>query len=497
MKHGSYSHKLPFLPLAISLRFIMPFSKKPFSRRHHQHKHSSWKDYQSGLSRKNPEVKRPQRRIALRTGVVGLLALIAAIGLFSFIHSGAEVSPLTAKPTMAPAAVGQLGKAEIRQLLDERSFSKLTEKDLSLTSAGSTLHVETTLHPDLQNYLLDTIDRVNSRYVGIVVMEGATGRVLALAGFDRTDAFGNPCLRSQFPAASIFKIVTAATAMDHCGYSAESPMHYSGPKHTLYKRQLADKVDRYTTTIPLREAFADSINPVFGKLGELQLRKGLLEQAAATFGFNQALDFEVSLPPSQFQISDNPYNWAEVASGFNLQTTLSPLHGAALATAVLNGGRMITPTIVAKIVDEQGHVLYQRPGAAASRQIMSARAATALGQMMESTITSGTARKAFRRHEKDNVLALLQIGGKTGSIDSQSHDVRYDWFVGFARERHGAKQLVVAVMVGHEKFLGIRAGDYARRAMTYYFGNTATKEVLSAGTRSGSAAKIPPPVRPI
>ena len=270
-------------------------------------------------------------------------------------------------------------------------------------------------------------------------MEGTTGRVLALAGFDRTDAFGNPCLRSQFPAASIFKIVTAATAMDHCGYSADSPMYYSGSKHTLYKRQLTDKVDRYTTTIPLREAFADSINPVFGKLGELRLRKPLLEQAAATFGFNQPLDFEVSLPPSQFLINDKPYNWAEVASGFNLETTLSPLHGAALATAVLNGGRMITPTIVEKITDEQGNFLYHRPEAAESRQIMSARAATELGEMMETTITSGTARKAFRKHETDKVLSRLQIGGKTGSLDSLSHDVRYDWFVGFAKERHGKR----------------------------------------------------------
>lgn len=453
----------------------MPFSKKPFSHHRNQHKHSSWKDYQSGLHKKNPGKERPHWRV-LRTGVVVLITLTAAFGLFTFFRSIAEVPPTAPAAT----AVIPLGKEQIRQLLDERMFSKLTKKDFTLPAAGTTLQVETTLDSDLQNYLLDTIDRVNSRYVGIVAMDGASGRVLALAGFDRTDTLGNPCLRSHFPAASIFKIVTAAAAIDHCGYSAESPMHYSGSKHTLYKRQLTDKVDRYATTVPLREAFADSINPVFGKLGELRLRKPLLEQAAATFGFNQPLDFDLPLPPSQFLISDKPYNWAEVASGFNLQTTLSPLHGAALTTAILNGGRMISPAIVEKIADERGNVLYHRPEAAESRQIMSARAATALGQMMEETITSGTARKAFRRHGKDKVLAPLQIGGKTGSIDSQSHDVRYDWFVGFAKERHGEKQLVVAVMVGHEKFLGIRASDYARRTMAYYFGNSPGKNAAAA-----------------
>jgi cell division protein FtsI/penicillin-binding protein 2 len=479
-----------YLTPSISARFLMPFSKKPPSHRHHHHKHSNWRDYQRGMTKKYAREPRPQRRLPLRV-IVGLLTLIVVFGLFSMIRSTAQEFQPLAEKIMTPPVV-RLNKEEIRELLDERAFSHLTKKDLSLSTGDSTLHIETTLDPGLQNYLLDTIDRVNSRHVGIVVMEGESGRVLALAGFDRTDTFGNPCLRSQFPAASIFKIVTAATAMDHYGYSANSPMHYNGSKHTLYKRQLTDKVDRYTTTIPLSEAFADSINPVFGKLGELRLRKPLLEEAANNFGFNQSLDFEVTVPPSQFEISDKPYNWAEVASGFNRGTTLSPLHGAAMATAVLNGGRMITPSIVESIVDDQGNFLYERPERGESRQIMTARAATALGQMMETTITSGTARKVFRKHKTDKILAPLQIGGKTGSLDNATHDVRYDWFVGFAKERHGQKELVVAVMVGHEKFIGIRASDYARRAMTYYFSNP---PLIPAS--STAAQKVSPPPRQI
>lgn len=444
----------------------MSFWKRSPSRRSQK---TSWRDYQSSLSRKYSRGQRPQPYPLLRNSIILFLTLVAALGISTFIRSTGRVTPTVAAP---PTPESQLDKGGIRNLLAERDFSKLTGKHFALeTDAGKTLHVETTLNSGLQNYLLENIDRVNSRYVGIVVLEATSGKVLALAGFDRTDSFGNPCLRSQYPAASIFKIVTAATAIDQCGYSADSPMHYSGPKHTLYKRQLTDKVDRHTTTIPLSEAFADSINPVFGKLGELRLRKPLLEKAAVSFGFNQPLDFEVSLPPSQFQISDKPYNWAEIGSGFNRETTLSPLHGAALVASVLNGGRMPTPTIIENIADDKNQILYRRPEAVESRQIMSPRAATELVEMMESTITSGTARKAFRKHEKDEVLSRLQIGGKTGSIDNSSHDVRFDWFIGFAKERHGSRKIVVAAMVGHEKFIGIRASDYARRAMTYYFSN--------------------------
>jgi cell division protein FtsI/penicillin-binding protein 2 len=317
-----------------------------------------------------------------------------------------------------------------------------------------------------------------------------------MAGFDKFDPSANPCLGSHFPAASIFKIVTAASAVDQCGYTADSPVHFNGYKHTLYKRQLTDAINRYTTTVSFRDAFAESVNPVFGKIGELRLRKPLLEKWADAFGFNEPLDFDLSLPPSQFHVNDEPYHWAEVASGFNRDTTISPLHGAVMASAVLNGGAMVAPSIVDRIVDERGEVLY-RWQAGREQQAMSAKAATALSQMMETTVTSGTGRKAFRKYRQDKILSRLQIGGKTGSIDSRSHDVRYDWFVGFARERQGDGAVVVAVMVGHEKYIGIRATQYARMAMTYYFGNPSRKGSLPSVPVSGSASrKVLTPYRP-
>jgi peptidoglycan glycosyltransferase len=336
----------------------------------------------------------------------------------------------------------------------------------------------------LQNYLFDQMDRKNSRYIGIVVMEADTGRVLAMVGFDKTDPDGNPCLCSEFPAASIFKIVTAASAVDTCGLTADSKLRFNGYKHTLYKRQLQDRVNRYTHTVSFKDAFAQSINPVFGKIGTLRLGKPLLAQSAEAFGFNETLDFELPLDSSHFYIDDQPYNWAEVASGFNQKTTISPLHGAVMATAVLNEGFMVTPSLVDQIVDPEGKILYswQPP----SRQpAMSPKASTVLSQLMEATIRSGTGRKAFRGYRRDKILSRLEIGGKTGSIDNPTHDVRYDWFVGFAREREGQGQLAVAVLVAHEKYIGIRAGQYARMAITRYFRNHPAAVVSSQAGQQG------------
>jgi hypothetical protein len=94
---------------------------------------------------------------------------------------------------------------------------------------------------------------------------------------------------------------------------------------------------------------------------------------------------------------------------------------------------------------------------------------------MASTITDGTGRKSFQGFLKDPVLAQLNIGGKTGSIDNKGHNVRFDWFVGFAEEKNGQQKLSLCVLVGHEKYIGTKAGYYARMMMKRYFKNQFAK----------------------
>jgi cell division protein FtsI/penicillin-binding protein 2 len=92
-----------------------------------------------------------------------------------------------------------------------------------------------------------------------------------------------------------------------------------------------------------------------------------------------------------------------------------------------------------------------------------------LERLMRETVSRGTARKIFRNRAKDRVLSQLVIGGKTGSIDNKAHDARYDWFVGFARHTASQTAIAVSVVVAHEKYIGRRAGEYARLAIQEYF----------------------------
>lgn len=445
----------------------------------------SWRDYQARYGRVRT---RRQRRRPWQLPTLGAALIIIAGVLYALLSSsGTPPAPLSDKAVTPVEAslqetAGLMSKKDVQVLLSQTPVDRLIAEKTPVPFKGHRLLVGTSLDMELQSYLVEKMDRKNSRYIGIVVMEADSGRILAMAGFDKTDPTVNPCLKSAFPAASIFKTVTAAAAVDRFGYSPQTTLSFNGYKHTLYKSQLKEQTNRYTTAISFKNAFAQSVNPVFGKIGALKLGKEMLTRSADAFGFNQPIDFELSVAPSHFQISDDPYNWAEVASGFNNDTTISPLHGAMMVSAVLNGGHMIAPTIIDTISDENGNMLYRSEHPTWQGLAMSSKAAGAVKQMMKATVLAGTGKGVFRGIQRHRTLSHLQIGGKTGSIFNRSHDARFDWFIGFAEEKGSGPGVAVSVMVAHEEYIGIRAGWYARMAMTRFFENQLAQHATGNGS---------------
>lgn len=476
----------------------------------------SWKVYQAQLQRKT-RLRRLLRRTRPLWVLLPLLLLVV-YGLTAGL-SGSDSSPLPPPPPLAPsptvapdpppapapvakpqsppaaapapaaqpAAAGSapvLTKADLQVLIDPSRFINLTEAAFPLEMDGRRFTVETSLNPQLQSQLLKRMDRKHCRYIAVVAMEPASGRLLAMAGFDKDNpASANPCIETRFPAASIFKIVTAAAAVEKLGFRPGSSLSFNGGKYTLYKSQLNDQQNRYTRYISFKDSFAQSVNPVFGKLGARTLGKDALQQYAEAFGFNRPIDFEIPLAPSTVFLSDEPYQWAEIASGFNRQTIISPLHGAILAATILNGGQMVAPTIVDQITDAHGRPVYRQHRQPLDRAI-SPSASKIVNTLMAATVHAGTSRKAFKGHGRDRVLSRLNIGGKTGSISNRSNELRYDWFVGFAEEKNGSEKIAISVVVAHEEYIGTRAGQYARLVIERFFGDYFTQ--AAAGPKASS-----------
>ena len=361
-----------------------------------------------------------------------------------------------------------MNRSDVAMLLSGTSLMNRPVGRFEITHNGQRLWVNTSLSEDLQKVLTEKLNPRHALYIGIVAMTPTDGRVVGLAGFDRTNTVADPSIAGSFPAASVFKIVTAAAALDMGVLTADSVLSFNGQKHTLYRSQLKTKKNRYTNRISLTSAFAESVNPVFGKIGMYELGSQALQDAARRFAFDREIPFAKTVTPSRFEITEDPYGLAELASGFNRDTRMSPLHGAMMVAAIANAGRLPQPRIIDDIYDENGRRMYTGTTATLATAV-SADGAAAIWDMMRKTVASGTCRKIFYPYRRDKVLSKLVIGGKSGSIDNRDHDARYDWFVGFAADKHREKVLVVAALVAHQEYIGVRAGDYARHAFKQYF----------------------------
>ncbi|MEA3232357.1 MAG: penicillin-binding transpeptidase domain-containing protein [Thermodesulfobacteriota bacterium] len=161
------------------------------------------------------------------------------------------------------------------------------------------------------------------------------------------------------------------------------------------------------------------------------------------------------------------------------------MHGAMITAAIVNAGKLIEPTLIDSVTDENGQIVY-RGQTGTVQQSIKTRTAKIMSKFMQATVREGTAKKTFRGYRKDRVLSRLDLGGKTGSINN---DPRYDWFVGFARDKAGDQSLVVSVLVAHEKFIGIKSGQYARMAIKAYFEDYFAKQDTPATPVTANASK--------
>ena len=428
---------------------------------------NKWRDYQSQLKKKD-ETRRSYRRIPFYAVLLCLL-LLAGNGLFALLDKSLEVQQKNISFISTNEQTGQFDKNTVQRIVRQFSFETCSDKNVELTTGGTTYQIETSINPCLQEFIIDHIDRKNSRYFGFVALEPATGRILSMVSYDKTGKDANICITPDYPAASLFKIITAAAVIEKCDFNCNTPVTFNDNKYTLYKNQLKDRVNKYTNQITFAESFAGSVNPVFGKIGKNRLGKSTLENYAAAFGFNKTFNFEIPLNPSTMSVSEDPYNWAEIASGFNNDTLISPMHGALFVSSIVNDGKLVEPTIIDEI-DQNDQVVYHRNSHKMS-DVIKPHTANTLKKLMNKTIVSGTASKSFSKFKKDKVLTRLNIGGKTGSINNNAQHLKYDWFAGFAEEKNGSNQIVIAVLVVHQDYIGTRAASYSRMAIKEYYKN--------------------------
>lgn len=245
---------------------------------------------------------------------------------------------------------------------------------------------------------------------------------------------------------------------------------YNGKTTTLYKNQLKNKKNRWTRKTTLKKAFATSNNVVFGKAAQNHSNYEGLTSMAQKFGFDQDFMQLIDIGSSKLFSKDTPYGLAELASGFNKGTLISPVHGAVIASIIANDGIFKRPSLISKVSDLDHDLLIWKPQINGTR-VLSKDSAKSMKEFMELTVSRGTARGAFRRHRK-RVLNTLDIGGKTGTITGGLPFGKRDWFVSYAMPKSKLdKGISLCVMIVNVKKWYIKSPALAKNIIEYYYSN--------------------------
>ena len=343
--------------------------------------------------------------------------------------------------------------AHLRPLPAKQDVLARAKKDAQghLVVPGEAGPVRLTVDPVLQSQLTRTLEQYQVPFGAVVVLEPATGRVLAMAEHSqsRPDLRGL-ATRAVFPAASIFKIVTGAALLE-AGLSPQSETCYHGGKRRISARLLEDSAsDGLCHT--LASAMGKSANVVFAKLTQRHLTPEALRRAAARFHFNREIPFPVPLDVSLAAIpAGDEFRFAQTGAGFG-DVFLSPLHGALLASVAANGGVWKDPVLF-----EPASPL---PSAAVEvDQVLSAAVAKDLTTLLEATVTQGTARRVFR----ERGMGVPGAVGKTGTLADNKPFRDYSWFVGFAPKNN--PKVAVAAVIVNEPLWRIRASWLGREGL--------------------------------
>ncbi|MCB0318547.1 MAG: hypothetical protein KDD56_07300 [Bdellovibrionales bacterium] len=344
------------------------------------------------------------------------------------------------------------------------NMPKFTTK-VSDRFAGRTANNRVVLFsPDtaLQLQLENIIKSASAPHTAVVAMEPKTGRILAVAS--KSTNIKDLALHAGFPAASLFKIITSAAAIEWSDINENSKVFFRGGNYTLNKYNYLPNSKLDNRSMTLGEALGKSCNPVFARVALNHLNSQLLETYAENFGFNSLIPFDVKLPISSATIPDSKYGLSRTAAGFG-EVFISPVHAAAMMSAISNNGLMPRPKFIDSIVSDSGQVIYNPPNAFIKR-ITQPGTSKQLLKLMHNTTTTGTSRKEFADNKK-LTIPNIDVVGKTGTLRGKNPWGLNTWFIGAAPMQNPT--IAIAVISVDPKTRSARASGIARQVLEKYF----------------------------
>jgi len=302
-----------------------------------------------------------------------------------------------------------------------------------------------------------------------IAINPKTGAVLALASYPtfRPDLFqsGSPrqvrrvltspsrplldrAIGGEYPAASTYKPITAAAALESGFYTPGETINSPGSV-VLYKTRFQGFRNQDHGIIALPEALEVSSDTFFYKLADRSYRRQgwPFQDWSRKFGLGRPTGIDLTEGESSGLVPDLAYkrrtcdrsvdpincSWRP-GDSVNMSigqgnVLVTPIQMVVAYAALANGGTLVTPTLGQAVVDADGRVLRDLVGARATRPLGLSKDNLDLirsGLDRAANANGGTATPVF-----GGLPRQFRVAGKTGTAENPS-GIDHAWWVGYA-----------------------------------------------------------------
>ena len=258
--------------------------------------------------------------------------------------------------------------------------------------------------------------------------------VNALSGEERSTAlqkaqqaqWRNKAISDLYEPGSVFKLITASAALDSGACRATDYFTCAG-KISVAGTRFRCANGHIHGTETFARGLAVSCNPCFIQIGA-RLGKERFCDYFAAFGLREAtgIDLPGEIRRSEYYTADKMGPVELASCSFGQSSKVSYLQMLTAVCAVVNGGELMQPYVVAKITAPDGTIIKEM-APTVKRRVISEETSATMRRLMEGVVTGGTGKQA--------ALEGYRVGGKSGTsqkLDSANEGARIASFVSVA-----------------------------------------------------------------
>lgn len=350
-----------------------------------------------------PEPKRYYPKGSLAASVLGYVGTedVGLAGLEYFYDSTVRGKP-----------------GEIVALTDARrsAYGEAESAEGSRGQEGATLvlSLDSGIQFLAERELSAVVGQTHAKSGSVVLLDPSNGEILAMANAPTFDPnqYGrypaetrrNHAAADAYEPGSTFKIVTGATALDQRVVSMNDVFSTDGAIRIGNVIINEDKHHDYGD-LTLSGIFERSSNVGIIRVG-LRLGPERLYQGASAFGVGRSTG--VDLPGENIGIFRPLARWSFLSNAsisMGQEVSVTALQLARMAAVVANGGRLVTPHLVTRVIASDGRVRI--PALAPPTRVISEDTAAKLREILVGVVERGTGSKA--------AIPGFTVAGKTGT----------------------------------------------------------------------------------